>query len=192
MGDETENPYAPPKADVFIADPWLDYVEIAWRDGKFLVVRKGAELPDRCLKCNAPAEGYRFSRSLSWTKSAWMFLILVNVVVFLLVYFLVRKTARVTVGLCPRHRKARNRAIARGWLMALAGIVIVVAGAPLPEPGVIICAIGGFCLVITGLIFGLFGSRVLIPIKIDKHAVWLARVSPQYLAQYRDFTIKSS
>src|SRR5438045_334031 len=37
-----------------------------WRDGKTLVMMKEAFLPDRCVKCNGPANGYRLRRRLSW------------------------------------------------------------------------------------------------------------------------------
>ena len=69
MGSEIENPYAPPKTERLESDRLLDQPDQAWRDRKLLVVRKkGAVLPDRCLKCNAPAEGYRFTRDVSWIR----------------------------------------------------------------------------------------------------------------------------
>jgi len=68
---DDENPYAAPKAEVLVKDRQLHSSGDAWRHGKMLEVRKGAELPDRCLKCAAPARGHRFSRSLSWHKPIW-------------------------------------------------------------------------------------------------------------------------
>ena len=71
MIDDDNNPYAAPKADALVKDRHLDSSSDAWRHEKMLVVRKGAELPDQCLKCAAPARGYRLSRSLSWHKPVW-------------------------------------------------------------------------------------------------------------------------
>jgi hypothetical protein len=79
---DDDNPYAAPKADVLVKDRHLDSSSDAWRDGKMLVVRKGAELPDRCLKCAAPARGYRFSRSLSWHKPVWALTFLISPILY--------------------------------------------------------------------------------------------------------------
>ena len=48
---DDDNPYAAPKAENLNKDVHLDAYPEAWRDGKTLVVRKEAELLDRCLKC---------------------------------------------------------------------------------------------------------------------------------------------
>ena len=39
---------------------------------------KDGEFPDRCIKCNAPAEGYRLKKTLIWHPRAWFFLILLH------------------------------------------------------------------------------------------------------------------
>ena len=108
MGSEIDNPYAPPKTERLEAERRLDSPDQAWRDRKLLVVRKkGAVLPDRCLKCNAPAEGYLFTRDISWIKPIWVILVLLSPLLFILAYFFVRWTGKVSVGLCPRHRQAQ-------------------------------------------------------------------------------------
>jgi hypothetical protein len=125
----------------------------AWRDGELLVARKGAVLPDRCLKCNAPAEGYQFHRKLYWhsvrmrTSCApsgregcqfhrkldwhnpfWILVFLISPVLFVIVYFIVRWQGSITVGLCPRHRSTRARVIGISWLIALTGIGSLIGG----------------------------------------------------------------
>src|SRR5258706_76322 len=42
-----------------------------WRDKKVLVLGVRAALPDRCIKCNAPAEGSRLKRTLYWHPPGW-------------------------------------------------------------------------------------------------------------------------
>ena len=37
-----------------------------WRSGNLLVMRKGAQLPDRCVKTNQPAYGKRLKLLLQW------------------------------------------------------------------------------------------------------------------------------
>jgi hypothetical protein len=103
------NPYAPPKSLELEESFLVEHANAAWRDGKFLRVRTDAVLPDRCLKCNAPAEGYQFK--------------------------------------------------------------------------------SGIGLLLAGLIGGLFGSRILVPVRIDKHFIWLSKVSPLYLATFPDANV---
>jgi hypothetical protein len=88
--DDDNNPYAAPKADVLVKDRRLDSSSDAWRHEKMLVVRKGAELPDRCLKCAAPARGYRLSRSLSWHKPVWAPTLLSSIILYELRFICVR------------------------------------------------------------------------------------------------------
>jgi hypothetical protein len=178
------NPYAPPKSLDLERDRLLEDPDLAWRDGKMLMVRKGAMLPDRCLKCNAPARGYRFSRSLSWHSPAWILVFLISPLLYVLVYFIVRWRGRVTVGLCPGHRKRRARAIAIGWLTAVAGLGSIIASALVPDRFTPITITAGLVLLLGGIIGGLVGSRVLVPRRIDKNFVWLGKVSPEYLAAF--------
>jgi hypothetical protein len=104
------NAYAPPKFAESDEGGLLEHANAAWRDGKLLMVRKGAILPDRCLKCNEPAEGYQFK--------------------------------------------------------------------------------SGFGLFSAGLIVGMVGSRVLVPARIDRHFIWLSKVSPLYLATFPDANVR--
>src|SRR5262249_29712640 len=45
-----------------------------WRDGSLLVMQKGATLPNRCLKCNAPGDGQWVTRTLRLADSKMAFL----------------------------------------------------------------------------------------------------------------------
>ncbi len=192
---DDDNPYAAPKAEVLIKDRHLDSSSDVWRDGKMLVVRKGAELPDRCLKCAAPTKGFRnrFSRSLSWHKPIWFLTFLISPILYVLVYFCVRRRAWVTVGFCPLHRKKRARAIALGWLVAIAGLGSIMAVGTASDMGLVsnslqpIAMIAGVVLFLGGIIGGVTGSQVLVPRRIDKHFVWLSKVSPDYLATLPDW-----
>jgi hypothetical protein len=198
-GMEDENPYAPPRSALKTRDQrlleLLESGEAAWRDGKTLIVRKGAELPDRCVKCNAPAHGYRLRRSLSWHSSVWYLVVLINILLYVIVALIVRRTGKVAAGLCPRHRARRAWAIALGWLTALAGFGSCIAGALLwdvrqnsvASPSAPILLGVGLILFVGGMIGGIVGSRVLVPNRIDKNLIWLTKLSPQYLATFPDW-----
>jgi hypothetical protein len=181
---DDDNPYAAPKS-LFLDDELVGgFAGETFADGKLLAVRNGAVLPDRCLKCNAPAEGYQFSRSLAWHRPIWYVLILISLLLYVLVYFFVRWKAKVTVGVCPRHRRRRTRAIALGWLTALAGIGTIIAAASLPDGPNSIGIVAGIIAVAGGIIGGMLGSRIFVVNRIDKEYVWLSHVSPEYLASF--------
>jgi hypothetical protein len=100
--------------------------------------RDGA-LPDRCVACNAPAEGYRLKRTLRCSPLAWkigavvapfavMFFgvyanvdMLLNafwplVILMLIFHLAVRKSLKLQIGICPRHRRFRTALILLSWL----------------------------------------------------------------------------
>jgi hypothetical protein len=166
---DDNNPYAPPKSWAFDQVHLLVDPNAAWRDGNLLMTRKGAVLPDRCLKCNATAEGYQFERTLSWISPWWILVLLVlGPLLFAIVYLAVRKQGKVTVGLCPRHRSRRSRIIALSWVTGLAGVGSIIAAGTVPESIVPIPVIAGIVLLFVSLIGGSFGSRVLVPKRIKK------------------------
>ena len=45
----------------------------AWHSGKFLITKKGARLPDRCLKCNRPANDRNILKKLQW-QPPWVYI----------------------------------------------------------------------------------------------------------------------
>jgi len=190
------NFYAPPESWEVEEKRLMVDPNAAWRDGKLLMARKGAVLPDRCLKCNAPAEGYQFHRKLYWHNPFWILVFLLSPLLFVIVYFIVRWQGSITVGLCPRHRSRRARVIGISWLIALTGIGSLIGGLVISDnrtPTILgiatevlipILIVGGLLLLVVSLIGGVFGSRVLIPSRIDKNFIWLTKVSPAYLATF--------
>jgi hypothetical protein len=192
---DDDNPYAAPKSEPLVRDRFFDVATEAWRDGQLMVVRKGAELLDRCLKCAAPTKSHRdrFSRNISWHRPGWFVLLFISWPLYLIVYFLVRQQALLTVGLCPLHRKKRSRAILLGWLFALAGVGAFIATGMLSDSGDMPQALGtilpilGLVLLLGGIFWGALGSQVLVPKRIDNHFVWLNKVSPEYLETLPDW-----
>jgi hypothetical protein len=180
------NPYAPPTSAELEEGLRFDFDDIAWRDGKLLMVRKDAILPDRCVKCNEPAEGYQFKRSLTWANPWYAVLIVVSPLLYILVYLILSKKGKVTAGVCRLHRKKRRTAILSGWLTALAGIGSFFFAAVVPNDMAAYPVIGGFLLLLTGLLGGVFGSRIFVPQRIDKHFIWLNKLSPAYLLTFPD------
>ncbi|MDA0811235.1 MAG: DUF4339 domain-containing protein [Verrucomicrobia bacterium] len=131
-----------------------------WRDRKAILFNEGAELPRRCIKCNAPAE-HPITKNLSHI-SHWMLLLILlgfpGIVLYVLIGLIIRKRAKVTAYLCTSHRKQRKAFLTINWSVAAALVLgIVIAGNSLMGDefailigfsvlGFLICAIAGIRL----------------------------------------------
>jgi hypothetical protein len=186
--DPKFNPYQAPKV-VPVRGPWLDSGgQGIWRDGNLLIMEKTATLPDLCVKCAADARGYRLKRDLSWHPSLYYLLIIVcNILVYAIVALIVRKTARIYVGLCDHHRRRRLRGILIGWFAALGGIAAIVAGSAYLDSGWGPLIGVGAGLILFGLVAGLLFGQVITAKKIDDRFVWMKGCGLEFLAQFPDF-----
>ena len=150
-----------------------------WRDGATLVMSKGAQLPDRRVKCNAFTNG-RLRRKFSWHHPAIYILIIVAWLIYLIVAMIVRKRATVDLGFCEEHSAKRRTYIWIAWLLALGGVagfvLAILANDSTP-------ALIGFLLLLTAVVFAVITTRVVYPSKIDDRFVWLKGVNAEYLNQ---------
>jgi len=149
-----------------------------WRMNKRLVTRTETTFPDRCVKCNAPAGGYRLKRTLYWMYPAYWLLIIISRLILIIVYLIVRKKAVVHIGLCEQHRAMRKRGIIIGWSSVGLGF-LVMFGAAFGSGWWILV---GFLVMIVGGITGGVMAQTVRPTKIDKEYVWLAGVHRDFLA----------
>ncbi|MEI7729383.1 MAG: DUF4339 domain-containing protein [Verrucomicrobiota bacterium] len=150
-----------------------------WRSGKYLVMKKGGTLPDRCIKCNAPAEGYQLRRKLSWHNPLLYVLIFVcNPLIYILVAAVVSKRAVVGVGLCPAHRERRRKQITINLGLCAAGFFMI--GAGIAFNSVAVGVLGGVVL-LGCLIFAVIITNVVAAGKIDDQYARMRGVCPAYL-----------
>lgn len=149
-----------------------------WREGKKLVTRSETPFPDRCVKCNAPANGFRLKRVLYWQHPAYYLLFLCNLLVLLIVILIVRKKAILHVGLCEAHRKQRYLAITLCVTGLLGGVALLI-GSALAESGWL--ALAGAALFLAGAIWGIVRGRVIAASKIDRDHVWVSGVCREFL-----------
>lgn len=181
--DPDFNPYQAPKTKSSLAP--LPPGAGLWREGNLLVMRKDAELPDRCVRCNAPADGYRLKRNLSWHHPAFYLIVLFNLLIYVIVALIVRKTAKIYVGLCEEHRRKRTRTILTAWFFSLLGIALIVAAiaysGPQASPSLGILALVGLLMWLGFMIWGAATAPPVAPVKIDHQFVWLKKVSPLFL-----------
>jgi GYF domain 2 len=156
-----------------------------WRSNKRLVARTETVFPDRCVKCNAPAGGFRLKRRLYWVHPAYFLLILCNLLVLLVVYLIVRKKAVVHIGLCERHRTKRKRGLIIAWSSVAVGIIsMFYAGFMSSGWGILI----GLIVLLGGGITGAVMARAVTPTKVDKEYVWLAGVNRDFMAGLPEWT----
>ena len=149
-----------------------------WREGKRLVTRSETPFPDRCVKCNAPVNGFRLKRVLYWQHPAYYLLLLCNILILLIVLLIVRKKAVLHVGLCEAHRKQRQIAIIACTVGMLGGIAMLVGGG-VENSGWL--ALAGSLFFIAGLVWGILKGRTIAATKIDKDTVWVSGVCPEFL-----------
>jgi hypothetical protein len=149
-----------------------------WREDNLLVTMKEATLPDRCVKCNAPAQGYRLLRKLTWHPSGYYFFILLNLLIYAVVAMIVSKKAKVQIGLCPVHRKKRTNGLFVAWGLFIASVFcFTLAG--IFRSGEIV-TLGIICL-IASPIYGAIKCRTVNAKRIDESHAWMQGACPEYL-----------
>lgn len=173
------NPYAAPKASV------QDFgTGEIWRKGKLLVMQHGAQLPHRCVKCNAPAVEPVRARKIYWHQP-WVFaLLLVNLILYAIVALATRKQATIHPGLCPSHHSRRRRGIALGWTGAGLGILLAILGGVVSNGWL---AVAGLLVFLGCLIAGVILAQFVAPTRIDKDFITLRGCGEAFLAGFPDF-----
>jgi len=160
-----------------------------WRERKLVVMGARAELPDRCIKCNVPANGARLKRRLYWHHPAWyLFLLLTpfgGFLIYLIVAIAARKRATIHVGLCEKHRGRRWMHIGIAWALVLGGIAATVVGTN--DPKLAALAGAGALAILTGIIWGLAGGRAVTARRIDQDWIRFQGARRDFLDSLVDF-----
>jgi hypothetical protein len=177
------DPYAAPRSTRIVGGPaFPGFGEPqggCWRSERLVVMERGAELPERCVRCNAPARE-RITKTLYW-HNPWLYLLLVAWLLYLVTALLVRKRARIAVPLCPRHLKQRRTVIAASWLAVLAGFAMIFVAAGVASDDIAwLFPVAGLTM-LSGLFASVFAHRVLMPKRIDDRHVWLRGAAPEFL-----------
>jgi len=149
-----------------------------WRQGKKIVTVSETPFPDRCIKCNAPANGFRLKRVLYWQHPAYYLLLLCNLLILLIVVLIVRKKAVLHIGLCERHRQQRQTAILAGWIGTLGGLAMIIAGGMMSAGWL---ALAGTIFFLGGAIWGAARGRTIAATKIDRQNVWVSGAGAKFL-----------
>jgi len=98
-----------------------------------------------------------------------------------------QKNATVQIGLSERWFRKRRRAMLIGWGLAFLAIGMIIGGLAcvdrMEEVGVPLLILSPFALLV-GLIWGIFGSRMVYANRITDEYVWLRGCHRDFLARF--------
>ena len=150
-----------------------------WRDGKRVAMDRNAALPDRCFKCNEPADGYR--RTVKLTHVPLGTEMMVGAIAYAFA-----KQARVDVGLCERHRRSRAINIALFSLAVLGVSIFVFTQVQATDVVLPLLATVGLIGGVIGLIYAAVGTRLARASQITDTHIWLKGAGEPFLASLPD------
>jgi len=181
---EVRNPYAPTRASLEHAQTVEDPAGAGvWRQGKVLVMLREHDLPDRCVKCNEPAEAPTKVRKVYWHHWTIYLLILLNIIIYAIVGLIARRKGTVAPGLCHDHKQRRRILLAAGWIGVLAGIAAIYVGMA-ASSGLLVA---GVLALLAGIVTALFAARLLYAQRIDKTHLYLKGCGAEFLDSLPEF-----
>ena len=152
-----------------------------WREGSTLVMSRDASLPDYCVKCDAPAGGFRLKRNLSWHHPALFLVILLAWLLYLILAMVLRKRATVYLGLCREHYEKRRTFLIAGFVTLAVSFALIVGAIAWEYPAIALLAVLG---ILASAIWLAFVARVVTVKKIDDQFVWLNGINENYLSRF--------
>ena len=155
----------------------------AWQSGDAVVTLNGGTLPVRCVKCNGAVTGKHIPRTLYW-HAEWVYILLLSPLIYIIVSFIVRKSARVSVPICEEHRQRRRIFIAVSWLLALLGIACTFVAISIESGALGILAA---VMIVAAIVVGLWKGTLVSAKKIDAQYVWVRGFCKEYRASLPEF-----
>jgi hypothetical protein len=152
-----------------------------WRDGKTLVMTKEAFLPDRCVKCNRPANGYRLRKGLSWHEPILYAVIVIAFLLYVILALALSKRATVEFGLCQDHVRRRRNFLLTGWLLLLLGLMTPVVAFTYEY---IVIGLLGILVFLAAIGWLTIAYKIANVKRIDDRYVWLTGINEQFLLQF--------
>jgi hypothetical protein len=146
-----------------------------WRDGKRIVMDRNAVLPDRCIKCDEPANGYRRAAQLSYVPTG-------TELMFGAIAYISAKRASIEFGLCERHRRSRAINIALVSTAVLLASIYVFTQVRTTELVLPLLATVGLIGSVIGLVYAAVGTRVVRATKLTDTHIWLKGAGEAFLA----------
>ncbi len=129
MAGDWDSVYRPAVEDGGLVRPGSDGTGV-WREGDLVVLDKlQHSLPDRCVRCNAPANGIRVQKTFYW-HAGWIYVLLVvSILVYAILALILRKSVTTRVPLCELHKKRRTVGFLVGVFGSLGALGVLIAAA---------------------------------------------------------------
>jgi len=170
-----------------------------WRKEDLLITTRSMSLPNRCIKCNKPANGFSVKKRYLYTPE-WTNALVVATFIFwpllpfvMVIFYVLGKSARLEIGLCTDHRRVRIH----GYffylplvLVSLAGILIALIG-PASERissplALVVCGVA-FVVMVAAFIGFVYSTSLLQPQRIDKSHGRFRGACDAYLDELPEF-----
>ena len=164
------NPFQPPADDLPARFPSQRRGSGFVVTGETLIGEKGASLPDLCLYSGKPASGERTTKKFVWAPPALAILVAFSPLIYLIVYFIVRKSGTLQYSLSDEARQRRTTGMVIAFGSLFASIALFVVGVREEAPLVFL---GALVLMLVGLIVGSLRARIVHVVKIDQTHVHL-------------------
>ncbi|WP_161962979.1 MULTISPECIES: hypothetical protein [Xanthomonas] len=134
-----------------------------WREGDLLVCTAGANLPPRCVKCNAPADMPPRRYIFHWHHPVIYAALLLGVLPYVILAIALRKRSTHVLTLCAQHERRRARYVAVAVAMASV-LALLMCGLLIDSQFRWVIGAGVMAAM---LLIGRLGSRVLSPTQVD-------------------------
>lgn len=156
-----ENPFAAPSSPIHatLAEPTHSVGILALEDNK-IVCGDSVRLPAICVKTGRSDDLVKVKKKLYWAPKWVGFLILLNLLILLVVYMIVRKQVDVVYYIDRSARSSLRLKNAIGVLLFIAGLVGMIAAAVAEHPAMFV----GLIALIVGLSMVVKFGNVLKPV----------------------------
>lgn len=154
-----------------------------YRDGKNLIVMRGAQLPLICVRCGQAATDGQLRKKLYW-HAPWLFILLLpGVIWYAIAALIVRKRMDLDISLCEQHKMRYQRTRQAAILMMIGGGIFVIVSFFVSADYLIYPMLACFALLLAGFITWLVAGLFLRPKFIDASLGVFSGPGEQFLAQ---------
>lgn len=142
--------------------------------------------PAMCIRCGAPADGKPLTKTYYWHHPALYLAILGGLLIYVILAVVLRKSIKVTVPLCARHRQRRSIAVTLAWVLPLVGIADAII---VPQFNVDVGIVVLLCvtLILAGIVIWAVVAMPIRPKKIDQFYGDFSGFCETYLQQFPEF-----
>jgi hypothetical protein len=154
-----------------------------YRDGKNLVVTRGAEVPPICIRCGQAATGGFLRKKLYWHEPWLYILLLPGVIWYIIAALIVRKRMDLAIPLCAQHRMRVQWLRLAAILMMIGSSIFVIVSFLVPADYLIYPMLAFFVILLAGFITWLIAAQFLRPRFIDASVGVFSGAGEQFLSQ---------